>query len=846
MVRILSVLLCIAIALTDQTVASAQGLHPSDSLAIASLEAENDSEHYRVVYSVNDSGRISDVWVTGTRYSPPPDVLYTIPETIAGLDSLKTLKFNYVNFKSEPDAIGLLTGLTQLLCNYCHYSVKNGVFEAIPESWKVLKKLEVLTLTRTGIVSIPTWIGELDSLVQLEISDGVLRGAIPKEIWHMKSLKRLYLPRNGLSSINIPDSGRVVPIGSLNIENNRIEEIPEEVAQRMFGNPGGTGFTIRAKNNRLRSIPVALLNRTDAYSLGVRGNLIYCEGPPSEDIQQLIMRAGTKINGLDRQDCSYLSLNEGEYQFLREFAEINQIPEPPELLDRTTTDGRITEFTYFGDFHTVPASIAHLDSLLELKLSTENLLSLPDEIGQLKELRSLTLWGTGQLTSLPESIGELTNLETLSLHNTGLTHLPERIGELTNLKVLEIQNANLTTLPESILQLTSLTELRLTQNKLTHLPDTFGNLEHLQWLNLSGNYLTSLPESIFKPGGTLIRVSINGNKLSSLPLDISGLTKIRAFSVSENAFTEYPTQISQLPWLNFLSIANNAISEIPASIGAFPFLTELHLAGNQISHIPPEIGLLKNLRELDISENQLEDLPQEMHSLSLNIFLAFSNEFTAIPDVVYSMRSLRDLGLGGAKINTVDSRIGDLTGLQGLWLSTNQISTLPESIGRLSKLRILQLHENKLSNLPDSLASLHNLTTLSLSGNVLYCSNGTVDNSLIPSVLTNGSIANLSGLTQQYCAFGTSNEQLDPIPDLEESAVFPNPFESQLVVQPKSEGKSFQIDLFDLLGRRIAQSGQLLPNTKWVYDGQHLAPGMYLVRILFDTGAVDTKPVVKL
>lgn len=59
----------------------------------------------------------------------------------------------------------------------------------------------------------------------------------------------------------------------------------------------------------------------------------------------------------------------------------------------------------------------------------------------MKELKELQKW----LKSLGKSytISELNNLEVLSLYDNNLTTIPDEIGKLKNLKYLDIRNSNL-------------------------------------------------------------------------------------------------------------------------------------------------------------------------------------------------------------------------------------------------------------------------------------------------------------------------------------------------------------------------------------------------------------------
>ena len=135
------------------------------------------------------------------------------------------------------------------------------------------------------------------------------------------------------------------------------------------------------------------------------------------------------------------------------------------------------------------------EDVTELKLLSHRRTSIPESIGNLKNLKSLSV-GQSQLTSLPESIGNLKNLKYLSVNNNQLTSLPNSIGNLKSLKKLSTANNKLTSLPESIGNLKNLEGLFLQFNQLTSLPNSIGNLRSLIGLDVMGNQLTSLPDSI--------------------------------------------------------------------------------------------------------------------------------------------------------------------------------------------------------------------------------------------------------------------------------------------------------------------------------------------------------------
>ena len=95
-----------------------------------------------------------------------------------------------------------------------------------------------------------------------------------------------------------------------------------------------------------------------------------------------------------------------------------------------------------------------------------------------------------QLVGLPTSIHRLTKLESLFLDGNKLTELPAEIGDLRELRVLSVSNNQLVGLPTSIQRLTTLLELDLDGNKLTELPAEIGDLRELRWLHVERNPLT--------------------------------------------------------------------------------------------------------------------------------------------------------------------------------------------------------------------------------------------------------------------------------------------------------------------------------------------------------------------
>jgi Leucine-rich repeat (LRR) protein len=180
--------------------------------------------------------------------------------------------------------------------------------------------------------------------------------------------------------------------------------------------------------------------------------------------------------------------------------------------------------------------------LAELDLSWNQLKTLPEEIGELKNLITLDLAGN-QLESLPPEIEKLTNLSTLDLSRNQLECLPPEIEKLTKLIRLDLSRNQLECLPPEIEKLTKLIRLDLYNNQLTTLPEGIGKLKNLTTLDLAGNQLESLPADIAELTNLTV-LNLSYNQLESLPADIGKLKNLTSLFLSDNPLESPPPDIA--------------------------------------------------------------------------------------------------------------------------------------------------------------------------------------------------------------------------------------------------------------------------------------------------------------
>ncbi len=205
----------------------------------------------------------------------------------------------------------------------------------------------------------------------------------------------------------------------------------------------------------------------------------------------------------------------------------------------------------------------------------------------------------------------------LDLSEKGITQLPEQIGQLANLRTLSVSANQLSTLPEQIGQLANLQELNLAANQLSTLPEQIGQLANLRWLKLIENQLSMLPEQIGQLANLQL-LTLYNNQLSTLPEQIGQLANLQTLDLTGNQLSTLPEQIGQLTNLEMLFLDGNQLERLPRSIGGLKKLTRLYLGdkgagqGNPLIELPAVIRSLTRLLHLDVSNCPRLNLPPEI------------------------------------------------------------------------------------------------------------------------------------------------------------------------------------------------------------------------------------------
>jgi len=261
----------------------------------------------------------------------------------------------------------------------------------------------------------------------------------------------------------------------------------------------------------------------------------------------------------------------------------------------------------------------------------------------------IDMYRNGLAGAVPPEIGDLTNLKTLSISvNSRLTEVPAEIGRLAELEHLDLANTGLTSVPPELGNLRKLDFLGLARTRLGSLPPELGNLSALTYLDLRDSQVTSLPPE-FENLARLRIAALSGNRLAgAAPLRLlANLTELVVLDVRENELT----------------------GAIPPELGALSRLMRLNLASNNLEGaLPPELGQLASLVTLRLSKNAALSgtLPTNLSNLTqLEEFWAGGTDLCA-PDplrewlsgVTHRVRICRDASASAAYLTQAVQSLG--------------------------------------------------------------------------------------------------------------------------------------------------------------------------------------------
>ena len=635
---------------------------------------------------------------------------------------LEEMSLAGINFSSElPATMGNLSSLIVLDMSSCN------LLGSIPSSFVNLTNLIYLKLSNNILVgNIPTSIGNLIQLTFLDLYDNQLIGPIPVGLANMTKLTILSIGSNQLNSS--------IPFGLANLAQLTILSL---TSNRLIG-----------------SIPIRLANLTKLAILSLNSNQL--TGPIPFTLESMTQLT---ILSLDSNQLhgsipfGLANMTRLTILSLRSNRLIGPIPFMLANLSQLTIlnlgSNRLTGH--------IPFSLANLTQLTILNLGSNQLVGpIPSKLANLTKLTILSL-GSNQLTGqIPFGLESMIQLTILSLcYNELNGSIPYEFANLTQLNILSLGFNQLSgPIPSGLVNLTQLTILMLGYNQLTG-PIPFGlvnltqlnilvlesnefqgqfpisiiSLKNLHLLDISDNYLSGIVSIC----NTSLRIlDVSNNRFSrSLPQclhDVFQGSEVRVIRLSENIFQGLlPRSLINCTKLEAIDLSNNQFNDtFPSWLGNLPHLKVLMLRSNkfhgQMFESPEANYEFPNLRILDLSYNSFTG------KLPINSFknwnaLKSENEdhltyihtaISASGGTYYWSMQITNKGL-----DRVYDKVQEF--FRAIDMSSNKfVGEIPESVGDLKVLNMLNLPNNIFTgHIPSSLANLTKLESLDLSQNRL-------------------------------------------------------------------------------------------------------------------------------
>jgi Leucine-rich repeat (LRR) protein len=161
--------------------------------------------------------------------------------------------------------------------------------------------------------------------------------------------------------------------------------------------------------------------------------------------------------------------------------------------------------------------------------------SLEEALKEPENVRTMFLVEIGD--SLSPDIGQLTRLQDLRIGRSDLRFLPQEITNLPELRTLSLFDCAFDHIPAQIMQIPSLTSLYITGCQLKNIPEGFGEVENIHYLLLGDNLLSEIPRGVLCTRECYM-LSLDSNKLTEFNFTLDDFPKLKFLSLEGNLFSD--------------------------------------------------------------------------------------------------------------------------------------------------------------------------------------------------------------------------------------------------------------------------------------------------------------------
>ncbi|XP_031153532.1 toll-like receptor 13 [Sander lucioperca] len=300
----------------------------------------------------------------------------------------------------------------------------------------------------------------------------------------------------------------------------------------------------------------------------------------------------------------------------------------------------------------------------------------------------------------------LTSLRMNAMTPTNLSALINISCTIPTLSALQLQRNRLFYVRSNFFQLCiNVKEIDLSDNLIRRIEDqAFTSLHGLRILSLNHNKLTSVPPAL-RNLTTLEELNLSKNNISTLQCnDFANLTKLRQLSLHQNVISALQECVfKNLIRLQVLKLQNNTISKLNGAFKKYlPNLKQLRLNGNKLTAIKRrEFMGLQSLQNLSLHENQIGEVEN-------GSFIGLTN----LTDIQLQSNDIKKAALDKGGFNHLINLIR--LDLRDNHIKYSDSSPLPDppfsQLSRLETLAIPGQHSRGKSKLPSNF--LQGLTNL--------------------------------------------------------------------------------------------------------------------------------------
>ncbi|PKU73555.1 receptor-like protein EIX2 [Dendrobium catenatum] len=671
-----------------------------------------------------------------------------IPKWFANLSSLVHLDLINASFYGPILEIFRISSL-KFIALSANNNLTLDISELLGGNWR---QIEYILLAENGVQGfLSDSIGNLTSLVELDLFDNSIEGGIPSSMGKICNLEGLSLDINKLT-LTLPKS--------LEVE-GCLSDKPLQNLYYFSMNTNGIGGTLPEWLGELQNLSV----------LDLSYNMITGLIPPSlGDLSHLTQLDldGNQLNGTLPLTLGYLSKLEffgvssnqltgilNEEHFLK-LSSLKILLISSNSLTIKFSSSWVPPF----QIQNLAMGSCQLGSQFPSWIKTQRELQFFD-ISNSSISGKIPNWFWEDLSSNlsllnisfnkfegripdPMKISPLADVDMRNNLFSGSIPMPSTQVELLDFSCNQFSG----TIPSNFGQLQPyIIHLSLAYNNLSGtIPSSIGYLQELQIINLSNNFLIGSIPSSLKNCSHLNALVLEHNNLSGqIPRSLGKLVLLQTLHLSNNDLSgSIPQSLQNCTKLETLDLGNNNLNEsIPAWLGErLPALRILRLRSNKFTgQIPFQLSNLKSLQVLDLANNHLfGTIPRSFGAfkalnspLKVNTYLRYGHYkgtyyeenisiYVNNRQQIYTktLSLMASIDLSGNKLSgEFPETLTNLSGVIILDLSNNNLTgKIPQNIDSMKELEYFDLSNNHFfGEIPITMSSLMFLSNLKLSNN---------------------------------------------------------------------------------------------------------------------------------